>query len=102
METKPENVVQEARIVMGFTLKQVAQAIGSNEPSVSRIERGQQMGRRETYRALHKFYGKILTLGEIYDPTYHKKRLDTGRKGQLRELAESHLTKRRVKPRPGR
>lgn len=75
---------------MGFTLDEVAEAVGSNGASISRIERALQMGRRELYRALFEFYGGVLTLGEIYDPAFHEVELDERRQRKLRKLARSY------------
>ncbi len=84
------NRLQQARDEMGFTLDEVAEAVGSNGASISRIERALQMGRRELYRALFDFYGGVLTLGEIYDPDFHEGELDSRRVGRLRKLARTY------------
>ena len=89
------NVLQQARDEMGFTLDEVAEAVGSNGASISRIERAMQMGRRELYRSLHNFYGGFLTLGEIYDPGFYDERLDEGRCRKLRRLAKSYRSENR-------
>lgn len=86
------NVLQQARDAMEYTLDEVAEAVGSNGASISRIERAKQMGRRELYRQLHTFYGGILTLGEIYDPEQHEP-LDDRRLGKLRKLARTYRTR---------
>lgn len=93
------NVLQQARDEMGFTLDEVADAVGSNGASISRIERAKQMGRRELYRALHSFYGGFLSLGEIYDPSFYREKLDQRRLGKLRKLAKSYRSGDR-NPRP--
>ena len=74
---------------MGFTLDEVAERVGSNGASISRIERALQMGRRELYRALFDFYGGIVTLGEIYDPEVGGE-LDDKRSKKLVALAKRY------------
>lgn len=99
MADDDKNILEQARAAMGVTLKQIAGAIDSNEPSVSRIFRAQQMGRRELYRSIHDFFGGILSYGEIYDPNIHGD-LDKRRAGKLRKLAKAHLDDGRITPRP--
>jgi len=44
--------------------------LGTHPQNYYRIERGEQMPKRELARAIHEFFGGSVSLAEIYDPDY--------------------------------
>lgn len=63
-----------ARQKRGLSLAQVADVVGSDPGNISRIEKGQQVPKRDLARALFEFYGGRIPLGAIYDPEYKPRR----------------------------
>lgn len=61
----------QARELLELSAYAVAIAIGIDTIGLLRIERGQYIPRRERANALWGFYGGILPLGMIYEPTHH-------------------------------
>ena len=54
----------------GLSLEAVAKVVGTNQANLWRIERGEQVPKRELARALHKFFGGRIPIGAIYDPEF--------------------------------
>jgi transcriptional regulator with XRE-family HTH domain len=54
----------------GASLVTVSAAVGITNGTLSRIERGIQIPKRPQARALFKYYGGRLTLGQCYEPTH--------------------------------
>lgn len=65
-------LMARTRIARGLSLAQVAEAVGSDPGNIFRVEKGQQVPKRELARALFKFYGRKVPLGAIYDPEHHE------------------------------
>lgn len=58
----------------GLTLEKVASQVGTDPTNLSRVEKGEQVPKRELARALFDFYDGRIELGAIYDPEFHAKR----------------------------
>lgn len=52
----------------GYSLDHVAAAVGTTGATLSRVERGVQVPKKELARALFVFYRHRVPLGAIYDP----------------------------------
>lgn len=61
----------QTRKSRGLTIETVALEVGTDPTNLSRIEKGQQMPKRELARALFDFYDKAVPLGAIYDPEHY-------------------------------
>ena len=96
MESK--SILQQAREIMNLSLQNLADEVESTIASLSRIERAQQLPNRNIARRLHSFYGGVIDLGEIYDPTFEQ--LDEGRIGKLRRLARTLRNAGNAGPQP--
>jgi transcriptional regulator with XRE-family HTH domain len=53
-----------------LTVREVAEAVGTDSSNMSRLERGVQRPTQEVARALFKFFGGKVSLGDVYDPTF--------------------------------
>lgn len=60
----------QTRKSRGLSLDTVADQVGTDPTNLSRVEKGQQMPKRDLARALFKFYDGVVPLGSIYDPEY--------------------------------
>lgn len=69
-----ETLLTKKRKALGLTVAQVAEAVGTDQANLWRIEKGEQTPKRDLARKLHAFYGGALDIGAIYDPTYKPKR----------------------------
>ena len=58
----------------GLTVREVADAVGTDSSNMSRLERGVQRPTKDVARALFKFFRGKVPLGDVYDPTF---RLET-------------------------
>lgn len=65
------SLLTQTRKSRGLTLKDVGAHVGTDATNLSRVEKGQQMPKRELARALFTFYGGAVELGAIYDPEFH-------------------------------
>lgn len=65
------NLLVEARKSRGLSLAQVADQVGADFSNLSRVEKGQQVPKRELARALYRFYDGTVPLGAIYDPSFY-------------------------------
>lgn len=54
----------------GLSLAAVAEKVGTDAGNLSRVEKGEQVPKRELARALFEFYGGAVPLASIYDPAY--------------------------------
>lgn len=60
----------QTRKSRGLSLDAVARAVNTDPTNLSRVEKGQQMPKRELARALFRFFGGVVPLGAIYDPEF--------------------------------
>lgn len=65
------SLLTQTRKSRGLNLKTVAAAVGTDPTNLSRVEKGQQVPKRELARALFSFYDRVVPLGAIYDPEFH-------------------------------
>jgi len=49
---------------------QIATAVGCHPQNYLRVERGDQVPKRELARAIYEYWRGDVTLGEVYDPIY--------------------------------
>lgn len=70
--TKNKTPLEQARSILGFSARSVANTIGLDPSGFIRIEQGKFTPRQDTARAIYLFYGEFLPLGMIYDPTHPK------------------------------
>lgn len=69
--TKPkESLLTQMRKSRGLSLAQLAKEVGTDQSSLSRVERGLQIPNREVARNLYRFYDGSVTLGHCYDPEF--------------------------------
>lgn len=61
----------QTRKSRGLSLDTVAQKVGTDPTNLSRVEKGQQVPKRELARELFKFYDGAVPLGAIYDPEHY-------------------------------
>lgn len=66
------SLMTQIRKSRGLALDVVAAKVLTDPTNLSRVEKGQQMPKRELARALFKFYGGSVPLGAIYDPEFHE------------------------------
>lgn len=64
-------LLTQTRKSRGLSLDKVAAEVGTDPTNLSRVEKGQQMPKRELARSLFQFYGGAVPLGAIYDPEYY-------------------------------
>lgn len=60
----------QTRKSRGLSLDVVAAAVGTDPTNLSRVEKGQQMPKRELARALFEYFGGSVPLANIYDPEF--------------------------------
>jgi transcriptional regulator with XRE-family HTH domain len=65
------SLLTQTRKSRGLSLEVVAAAVGTDPTNLSRVEKGQQIPKRELARALFSYYDQVVPLGAIYDPEYH-------------------------------
>lgn len=65
------SLLTQTRKSRGLSLEVVAAAVGTDPTNLSRVEKGQQVPKRELARALFGYYDKVVPLGAIYDPEFH-------------------------------
>ncbi len=58
------------RLKRGLSLAKVAREVGTDVANLYRIERGDQIPKRDLARALFKFYEGEIPLGAVYDPEH--------------------------------
>lgn len=61
----------QTRKSRGLSLDKVAAEVGTDPTNLSRVEKGQQVPKRELARELFKFYAGAVPLGAIYDPEHY-------------------------------
>lgn len=64
----PKFLMASHREKKGFSLDHVAAAVGTTGATLSRVERGVQVPKKDLARALFLFYRRRVPLGAIYDP----------------------------------
>jgi ribosome-binding protein aMBF1 (putative translation factor) len=69
--TEPKTLMTQTRKSRGLSLEVVAAKVKTDPTNLSRVEKGQQMPKRELARALFRFYGGSVPLSAIYDPEFH-------------------------------
>lgn len=65
------SLLTQTRKSRGLSLETVAAAVGTDPTNLSRVEKGQQIPKRELARALFTYYDAVVPLGAIYDPEFH-------------------------------
>lgn len=65
------SLMTQTRKSRGLSLDTVAAKVDTDPTNLSRVEKGQQMPKRELARALFRFYGGAVPLSAIYDPEFH-------------------------------
>lgn len=65
------SLMTQTRKSRGLSLEVVAAEVGTDPTNLSRVEKGQQIPKRELARALFTFYNGVVPLGAIYDPEFH-------------------------------
>lgn len=60
-------LLTKTRKASGLSLAQVAKKVGTDQANLSRIEKGQQVPKRELARKLFEFFDRKVPLGAIYD-----------------------------------
>ncbi len=65
-----DSLMTQIRKSRGLSLAVVAEKVGTDAGNLSRVEKGEQVPKRELARSLHRFYGGAVPLASIYDPTY--------------------------------
>ena len=63
----PLKVAREKR---KLSVTQLCIELGTHPQNYYRIERGEQIPKRELARAIYEFFGGSVSLSEIYDPEY--------------------------------
>ena len=62
--------LKRAREAAGISVIEFSQAIGTHPKNYYRIERGEQVPKRELARAIYEYFDGELSFVEIYDPEY--------------------------------
>lgn len=65
-----ETPLRQARKSRGLSVKDVAEAVGTDPSNMSRIETGHHAPPVELARAIYKFYAGELDIVDLYDPTF--------------------------------
>lgn len=68
--TASEYLLTQIRKSRGLSLDDVADKVGTTGATLSRVERGVQVPKKELARALYSFFGGTVPLGAIYDPEF--------------------------------
>lgn len=71
MGSAKPSLLKQMRRSRGLSLDIVADAVGMDPTNLSRVEKGQQMPKRESARALFLYYNGAVPLGAIYDPEFY-------------------------------
>ena len=62
--------LKTAREKRKLSVTDLCQKLGTHPQNYYRIERGEQVPKRELARAIYEFFGGSVSLSEIYDPEY--------------------------------
>lgn len=62
--------LKTAREKRNLSVLELAPKLGTHPQNYYRIERGEQLPKRELARKIHTFFDGDVTLGAIYDPEY--------------------------------
>lgn len=82
--------MQQLRKARGHSLETVANAVGADPANLSRIEKGQQVPKRELARRLFEYYDRKIPLGAIYDPEFHCRYRNADLLARLQEIVEQY------------
>ena len=66
----PDFQLARVRKKKGLSLDDVAAKVGTTGATLSRVERGVQVPKKDLARALFDFFNGKVPLGAIYDPEY--------------------------------
>jgi transcriptional regulator with XRE-family HTH domain len=67
---RKDSLMTQIRKSRGLSLAAVAEKVGTDAGNLSRVEKGDQVPKRDLARQLHAFYGGAVPLSKIYDPEY--------------------------------
>ena len=67
-----ETKMRKERVKRGLSLRDVADYVGIDHSMLSRLETGDRLPSRAIARKLYWFYGRKVTLADIYDPMFSK------------------------------
>jgi len=72
---KPHNApmttkLKAVRKARKLSVRQVARDVDTHPQNYNRIERGEQVPKRDLARRIFEYYQGEVTLGEVYDPEY--------------------------------
>jgi len=73
MPKKNGTPLKLAREGAGLSVVELSKKLGVHEKNYYRIERGEQVPKRELARRIHKFFKGDLTYAQIVDPEYAAK-----------------------------
>lgn len=62
--------LEKIRARRGVTVDAICEAVGTHRTNYYRIERGEQLPRREVARAIYDFFDGEVALEDIYDPRF--------------------------------
>jgi len=65
--------LKAARESRNLSVLELAPKLGTHPQNYYRIERGEQLPKRELARKIHEFFEGEVTLGGIYDPEYESR-----------------------------
>lgn len=65
------SLMTQMRKSRGLSLAALAEVVGADQATLSRVERGRQIPNRDLARALFRFYDGSIPIGAIYDPQFH-------------------------------
>ena len=66
MDTPPKTAREKRKL----SVPDLCEKLGTHPQNYYRIERGEQVPKRELARDIHKFFRGTVSLSEIYDPEY--------------------------------
>lgn len=62
--------MRKTRKELGLSVRQVAEAVGTDPSNLSRIETGHHAPPRPLAREIYRFYAGDVSIVDIYDPTF--------------------------------
>ena len=70
-EPRTDYLMTQLRKSRGLSLEKVAAVVGTDQANLSRVEKGQQVPKRDLARALFRYYDGAVPLSAIYDPEFY-------------------------------
>jgi transcriptional regulator with XRE-family HTH domain len=70
-EPRTDFLMAQLRKSRGLSLEKVAAVVGTDQANLSRVEKGQQIPKRELARSLYRYYQGQVPLSAIYDPEFY-------------------------------